>query len=130
MCDQPADDLHGLPPPARPLDHQEAADRIQAACRGGGGATILTKHYYTSDEKKDIWILHAVFLITIIDIANTLNCKILKYHQVLLAQKYKSTFVPEFHGLVERKVLEMLITSNVSDDVAGARGRCKYRWGK
>ena len=42
--DQPADDLHGLPPPARPLDHQEAADRIQAACRGGGGATILTKH--------------------------------------------------------------------------------------
>ena len=76
MRDQPADDLHGLPPPARPLDHQEAADRIQAACRGGGGATILTKHYYTSDEKKNIWILHAVFLITIIDIANTLNFKI------------------------------------------------------
>ena len=71
MCDQPADDLHGLPPPARPLDHQEAADRIQAACRGGGGTVILTKHYYTSDEKKDIWILHAVFLITIINIANT-----------------------------------------------------------
>ena len=70
MCDQPADDLHGLPPPARPLDHQEAADCIQAACRGGGGATILTKDYYISDEK-DIWILHAVFLITIIDIANT-----------------------------------------------------------
>ena len=73
MCDQPADDLHGLPPPARPLDHQEAADRIQAACGGGGGAAILTKHYsiILLMKKKDIWILHAVFLITIIDIANT-----------------------------------------------------------
>ena len=94
MRDQPADDLHGLPPPARPLDHQEAADRIQAACRGGGGATILTKHYYTSEEKKDIRILHAVFplsLITIIDIANTLTHTLT--HLVLLAQKYKSTSV-------------------------------------
>ena len=44
--------------------------------RRWGSYSYQALFYYTSDEKKDIWILHAVFLITIIDIANTLNFKI------------------------------------------------------
>ena len=36
--DQPPHGVHGLPPPARPLADQEEANRLQAACRGGGSS--------------------------------------------------------------------------------------------
>ena len=58
LRDQPAHRLHGLPPPPRPLAHQEEANRLQAARRGGGWflSSFLTTFTFFS-EKSTLFML-------------------------------------------------------------------------